>query len=292
VSPVEISVVIPVHNEAPRLAACLDSLLSQRFPEDAFEILVVDNASTDASGAVAARYPRVRVLEEARRGAYVARNRGVAASRGAVVAFIDPDCVAAPDWLEKISAAMREPGAALVQGYRRAAVEALPVRLLADYENAKAAYILGTGLEELYFGYTNNMAARRELFEQIGPFVEVPRGADTIFVRRVVKARSAGVVRYVPDMVVTHGELDSVAGYFRKVYLYGRHRVLTEPIEAIRPLGMKERLGALRCAARDGSYPLWKSALLAFLLSGGLLAWRLGGAFTVRPPRARRATAP
>jgi hypothetical protein len=197
-----------------------------------------------------------------------------------VVAFIDPDCVAAHDWLEKIAAAMADPGTGLVQGYRRAAVDSLPVRVLADYENAKAAHILESGLEELYYGYTNNMAVRRELFESVGPFVEVPRGADTIFVRRVVKARSTGVVRYRPDVVVTHGELDSVASYFRKVYLYGRHRQLTQPIEATEPLGMKERLAAFRRAVRDGRYPAPKSALLALLLSGGLLAWRLGSTLT------------
>ena len=272
----DISIVVPVYNQAPSLPVCLESLLSQRPSATTCEILVVDNASTDASREIAGRYPSVRVLRESRPGAYVARNRGASEARGAVIAFIDPDCVAAPDWLEKIADAMSDPGTGLVQGYRRAAVDSLPVRVLADYENAKAAYILGSGLEELYYGYTNNMAVRRELFEEVGPFVEVPRGADTIFVRRVVKARSAAVVRYRPDMVVTHGELDSVASYFRKVYLYGRHRQRTQPIEAIRPLGMKERIEAFRLAVREGGYPAAKAALLAVLLSGGLLAWRLG----------------
>jgi len=92
------SVIIPVRNDASRLARCLDSLAEQDYPADRFEIIVVDNGSTDDSAAVAAargatvlRHPGLRV------GAL--RNRGGQIARGDVLVFVDSDHEVSRDWL-------------------------------------------------------------------------------------------------------------------------------------------------------------------------------------------------
>ncbi|HPG37472.1 MAG TPA: glycosyltransferase family A protein, partial [Candidatus Saccharibacteria bacterium] len=94
-----ISVVIPVYNEAAALPACLEALAGQTAPP--FEVLVVDNNSTDDSVLVAARYPFVTVLHEKRQGVLHARSLGFTAARGDIIGRIDADTEVAPDWIKQ-----------------------------------------------------------------------------------------------------------------------------------------------------------------------------------------------
>ncbi len=180
------SVVVPFHDSAGFIDACVSALLSQRFPRDAYEIIMVDNNSTDGSAAIVRRYPGVRLLAETTPGSYAARNRGVREARGTIVAFTDSDCAPGPAWLETIWAAMANPGLALVQGRCSLGSESPPLRVLADYEAKKAAYVFTGDRKDIYYGYTNNMAVRRDAFDKVGPFQEWMRGADVMLVHRVL----------------------------------------------------------------------------------------------------------
>ena len=92
-----ISVVVPVYNVADYLPACLDSILSQDY--DALEVILIDDGSTDASGAIcddyAARDSRVRVIHQKNGGAAAAKNAGLRAAGGEYLSFVDSD-----DYLE------------------------------------------------------------------------------------------------------------------------------------------------------------------------------------------------
>lgn len=92
-----VSVIVPVYNTADYLSHCLDSLLNQAF--EAFEVLVIDDGSTDGSADLADRYARkdsrVRVIRQPNRGVSAARNRGLDAATGRYVTFVDAD-----DWVE------------------------------------------------------------------------------------------------------------------------------------------------------------------------------------------------
>ncbi len=93
-----VSVVIPCYNQAEWLAEAIESVLSQT--HRAREVVVVDDGSTDGSARVAARYPDVRCVRQANRGASRARNTGLRASRGAYVVFLDADDRLLPHALE------------------------------------------------------------------------------------------------------------------------------------------------------------------------------------------------
>ncbi len=99
-SKLRVSVVIPVYNEADRIAACLDAIATQTVKP--YEVIVVDNNSTDATKAIAARYPFVRVLTAKRQGVIHARNRGFNAVRGDVIGRIDADTRLSPNWIETL----------------------------------------------------------------------------------------------------------------------------------------------------------------------------------------------
>jgi len=103
----KVSVVVPVHNTEPYLRDCLDSLLAQDLPATDFEVVAVDDGSTDASGTVLDRYaeqhPNVRVLHQENSGwPGQPRNVGLTASRGTYVFFADSDDVLAPQALRRM----------------------------------------------------------------------------------------------------------------------------------------------------------------------------------------------
>lgn len=111
------SIVIPVHNNASDLSACLESVRRQAFDRSCYEVIVVDNNSTDDTRKVAASFG-VMVLEEKDfQSSYAARNRGIRAARGEFVAFTDSDCVVDPRWLAEIDAeAAGKPGVGCFAG--------------------------------------------------------------------------------------------------------------------------------------------------------------------------------
>ena len=106
-----VSIVIAAYNSTATIGPCLDALLALDYPD--CEIIVVDNASTDDTRAIAARYAaehaatrRILVLDETRRGWPAARNRAWHYSKAPLVANIDADCFADPAWLRKLVAAV------------------------------------------------------------------------------------------------------------------------------------------------------------------------------------------
>jgi glycosyltransferase involved in cell wall biosynthesis len=97
-----ITVVVCAYNERRLLPGCLHAILSQTRPPD--EVLVVDNASTDGTGAIARRVPGVLVIDQPRKGLVVARETARRAAIGDLLAFVDADCRPPITWLERVEA--------------------------------------------------------------------------------------------------------------------------------------------------------------------------------------------
>lgn len=101
-----LSVVVPALNEERYIGQCLVSLTAQSYPRELYEIIVVDNASTDWTPEITLGF-RVRVIYEAERGIGQARHRGAQAAKGEMIAGTDADAIAPPTWLEEIARAFR-----------------------------------------------------------------------------------------------------------------------------------------------------------------------------------------
>jgi glycosyltransferase involved in cell wall biosynthesis len=99
----KLSIVIPAYNEEEYISYCLDSL-NRYISDDSrlLEIIVVDNASTDKTAEVAGRFPGVKIINEPRKGASCARQRGLDEAQGDLVAFLDADTGINEDWLDRI----------------------------------------------------------------------------------------------------------------------------------------------------------------------------------------------
>ncbi|WP_139556659.1 glycosyltransferase [Methylotetracoccus oryzae] len=115
-----LSAIIPTRDRANFLALCLDSINAQTLPVEQFEVLVVDNGSTDDTKQVVEsfrrRCPNVRYIYDATPGLHVGRHRGMNAARGDVLVFADDDIEAFPTWLAAIDDAFSDPKVALVGG--------------------------------------------------------------------------------------------------------------------------------------------------------------------------------
>ena len=189
-SPYRLSVIVCAHNEADFLPACLHSLLAQtRVPD---EIVVVNNASTDATRAVAQQIPYVYVVDEPRKGLVVARETGRLAATGDILVYLDADCRAPLTWLERVERRfVGDPDLLALSGpYRfydwdwwgRLLIRAYDFTL-APATQFLVKYILRIGT--IFYG--GNFAVRSEALEAIGGFdtsIEF-HGEDTNLGRRL-----------------------------------------------------------------------------------------------------------
>ncbi|MGE5443329.1 MAG: glycosyltransferase [Ignavibacteriales bacterium] len=273
---IHISVVVPFYNSERYISECIESLLSQKYPMENYEIIMVDNNSTDASADIVRRYSQVKLVSEKRQGAYAARNRGLKEAKGEVIAFTDPDCVPSSDWLKEIELAMADSDVGVVVGSHQLARDSFLLSILADYENEKKNYVFNNKIKETYYGHTNNMAVRKKLFDEMGLFIERSRGADTIFVCQCIELYSSDVIRYSPTVQVRHMEIDNVGTYFGKVSVYGSSSQKYRDIVCSRPLTNWERFIVFRRTVQSRRYSWIKSSFLLGLLAAGLVYWLLG----------------
>lgn len=186
------SVIVCAFNEEQLLPGCLHSLLQQSFPPH--EIIVINNASTDRTAAVAS-IPGIRVVDEPRKGLVVARETGWRVSTGDVLVYVDADCRAPSEWLGLIAQefACANPPVAVTGPYRFYdwdVVGRVLVRMY-DYSLAPATHVLAQyvfGLGAVLYG--GNFAVRRDALDAIGGFdtsIEF-HGEDTNLARRISKA--------------------------------------------------------------------------------------------------------
>lgn len=198
----EITVVIPVWNGQDHLGHCLRALEAQTIPRQVFEIIVVDNGSTDGTVAVAERFAGVRVISEPTPGSYAARNAGLAQANGALVAFTDADCRPAPNWLsEALSACRDRPDVGLIGGRIELFSENSRPCLAELYEQTFAfrqSQTLKSGRCT-----TANWISPRAVLEGLGGFDgELKSGGDYDLSLRI--AAAGHPVAYAETMVVRH----------------------------------------------------------------------------------------
>lgn len=113
-----VSVILPVYNDGDRLLKCLKALYHQTYPYSCYEAIVIDNVSTENIFSICQQFPNVRYLHEAKRGSYAARNCGVRAARGKIIAFTDADCIPAVDWIfSGVRNLLSNPDAGIVAGH-------------------------------------------------------------------------------------------------------------------------------------------------------------------------------
>ncbi len=163
-----VSVVIPHFNDLGGLRLCYARLLEQTWPRERLEIVVADNNSPCGIDMVRKAVPEAVVVEVATQGAGPARNGGIAASRGEILALIDSDCVPAPDWIAEGVAALQRFDfvGGRVMTFARHPDCPTPVE---SYERV-FNFNFRRYIEKVGFTGTGNMFVRRNVFARVGDF--------------------------------------------------------------------------------------------------------------------------
>jgi cellulose synthase/poly-beta-1,6-N-acetylglucosamine synthase-like glycosyltransferase len=208
-----------MRNAAGTIERCAQSLAAQNYPKDDYEVILIDNASTDNSTDLARQFP-VTIISQPIKGQYRSINTGIAQAKGEFIALTDADCVAAPDWLEKLARGFDSPSTIGVGG---PIVSASAETLVEQYTDFRALLNQEKMLRDLPcsppFLITANAMFRRETVEALGGFDPdiVPGDAD--FSWRAQWA--GGKLKYAPDAQVKHFHRVSIGGLWEQVMRYG-----------------------------------------------------------------------
>jgi cellulose synthase/poly-beta-1,6-N-acetylglucosamine synthase-like glycosyltransferase len=208
-----VSVVIPTHQRAAMLSSCLMSLAALDYPNDSYELVVVDAASTDGTPEQVQRLASVveglavRYVHRSVSDANAARNAGLGVARGELIALVDDDVVVPPSWLgAMVSGAGRWPGAFCFGGPVRPLFEARPPTTCPHHELAGTLFDEGRQEMQIAEVWGGNMALRREALKLAGPFREGLRlHQDWEWQQRLVAG--GGRITYLPEAWLWHRRL-------------------------------------------------------------------------------------
>jgi glycosyltransferase AglE len=201
----QVSVIVPVRNNPAGLEALLHALLSQTCPREAYQVIVVDNGSRDGTRDVArafeARYPGVvrLLVENTVANSYAARNMGLRAALGSVIAMTDSDCVPVPAWIEAGLEALTH--ADLVGG--KVTLGMPPQPGPADMYDQLIHFRHEHTVPERGAVATANLFVKRSVFDALGPFpTYVSSGVDAIWTSAATRAGFK--LSYAPQAEVVH----------------------------------------------------------------------------------------
>lgn len=162
-----VSIIVPVYNGEVTIEACIRSLLELHYPEKRYEVLIIDNNSTDNTATIVKKYPVRYLVEDEIQSSYAARNRGIQEATGELVAFTDADTFVDRDWLTEGLKCLNDKDAHMVAGHVEV-VTSEPPNL---YEKCDRYMFLHQERSvRLGFGGTSNLLVRREVLEDIGLF--------------------------------------------------------------------------------------------------------------------------
>jgi GT2 family glycosyltransferase len=212
-------VIIVSYRPGRMLTSCLESLREQK-TDHIFEVILVDSSGDGTDGLVEERFPWVRgVYREGRLYPGEARNLGVSLARAEVIAFIDSDCTAAPNWVDEIIKAHQSHfpavGGAISNGDSDSYVG------WAAYFTEFSRWMPGNpgGWQEDIAAA--NMSYRREIFDELGPFIEGTYCSDTDFHWRMKDAGHR--LLFVPSILIRHHSIEDLGVFLRHEFFHGRN---------------------------------------------------------------------
>jgi len=211
-----VSVVIPTYNRKDMLKECLESLFNQTYPKDKYEIIVVNDGSTDGTEEVLKEYAKkapcaFKWLTQQNKGSYAARNLGIKNAGGEIICFTDDDCIADKRWLEELVKGFTDEG---IGGVGGRIIAYNPKTMLEKYVEMDQASEIREPL------YTCNAAYKKGVLERV-------RGFDSYFrsggdVDMSIRVTLEGYkLKYASDAIIYHKHRETLKGLIKQRYNYG-----------------------------------------------------------------------
>jgi len=217
-----VSVVVCTYNGGPTLAQCLRSLELLDYPD--YEVIVVDDGSTDSTREIVARFPSVRAVHQTNQGLSVARNVGLQMATGSIVAYTDSDCFADPDWLTHLVHQLVRSKAAAVGGPNLTPEDGRLVACVAAAPGQPTHVLVSDQVAEHIPGC--NMAFRREALLAINGFdPQYRKAGDDVDV--CWRLQQAGMwITFAPGAFVWHHRRQNPRAYLKQQAGYGEAEAL------------------------------------------------------------------
>lgn len=218
-----VSVIIAAWNSEPTLTKCLNSIT--KIQDSAFEILVVDDGSTDRTVSIAADYAGVKLLRTTGIGPSAARNIAVKMAQGEFIAFTDSDCIVPQDWLTELRRGMTGEDVAGTGGVQKSPQDETSFarkvhRFLVAFGFMTNYMQTAKSIHEVDHNASCNVMYRRSVYEEFGGFLEgLWPGEDLEFDHRLRK--SGRKLTMNPNAVVYHYRAKTFEGFKRMMFRYG-----------------------------------------------------------------------
>lgn len=235
-----VSVVVPVYNGERTIQACIDSLMAQDYPQDLYEILIVDNNSTDRTCEIVGRCPVELLHERKVQTSYAARNTGIRHVNGEIVAFTDADCIAEGNWLRELVSPFTNPEVGGVGGQ---VLDAPPANIVETFLYSMKPFS-GYQTESIFLPIlmTLNAAYRRDALLAVGLFnQDLYTGADIDLSWRV-QLRTGAKVVHTRNAIVFHKHRVTLTGMARQLHRHGFGEILLDAMYKDQP-GYRHTLG-------------------------------------------------
>ena len=266
--PQSLSVVIPAYNASATIGECLQALEQQSVPRGEYEVIVVDDGSTDGTGEIASQHGAL-VLRQANSGPAEARNTGIAVAHGAMILFTDADCAPAPNWIAEMTAPLADARIAGVKGVYRTRQKNLLARFVQiEYEDR---YDHTARQQYVDFIDTYAAAYRRDVLLASGgfdPHIRVDEDQELSF--RLAEAGHKMI--FNPRAIVYHRHSESWRKYLRRKYSFGYWKTLVlrlHPSKAWRdshtPWNLKLQLPLVAISATLALLSFWNRVCLYLL---------------------------
>ncbi len=182
-----VSIIVPVYNNPIDIKSCIISLLEQTYDKNLYEIIIVDNGSSDNTKTIIKKYPVIYLKENDIQSSYAARNKGIKYARGKIIAFTDSDCTPHPDWLKEGIKNMNQQNADLCGG--QVCFSYSPNPTGAEIWDSLTNMQIEQNINERSIAKTANLFVRSNVFSKIGYFpYNVKSGGDIIFTKRATSS--------------------------------------------------------------------------------------------------------
>jgi len=218
-----VSIIVPVYNGALTIEECIKSLLNLEYPEDKYEIIIVDNNSTDTTLEIVKKYP-VKLFHDGKQSSYAARNLGIKNAKGEIVAFTDADCIVDKMWLEQMVKNFEDETTAGVGGEILAYNPKNIVEHYLDKSDIlsqKSSFDCKFVNLKMPFIATANAAYKMEILNEIGAFDDsFTSGGDVDLAWRIT-FKGYRIV-YEPKALVYHRHRRTLYGLLKQVFRYGK----------------------------------------------------------------------
>ncbi|MCZ7602517.1 MAG: glycosyltransferase [Melioribacteraceae bacterium] len=229
------SVIVPTYNRSNEINELLNSLVNQTLDDSLFEVIIVDDGSTDNTDKVVNNVIdnssiNLRFLKQDHKGPGEARNLGMKEANGEYLLFIDSDCIADENWLTAYKIALEEKKLkpAGFGGPDKVLPTFSPVQKAIDY--SMTSFITTGGIRghskkgiSKYYPRSFNMGVRKDVYEKIGGMGKLRHGQDIEFSHRILSTGES--VIKVDNAVVYHKRRMSIKKFFRQVFNWGVARI-------------------------------------------------------------------